>query len=116
MLSPSRQSSSLWHIPFGTLGLLEQRTILGGKQGILWTKYVILVHAHLSTEPQPLIRGLYVICHNEENLLPLPRTIKSMREMEKQKVKPIAVQQGSNIVKSALKLTNIDRLTFGGMT
>lgn len=35
------------------------------------------LYTHLSTEPQPLIGGLYVICYNEEHLLTLQNKIRS---------------------------------------
>lgn len=42
---------------------------------------------HLSTEPQPLIGGFYVICNYEEHLLTLQNKIRSRQKDREAKVK-----------------------------
>lgn len=71
------QSSSLWHRPFGTLELCWrlQSTFLGWKRR--FQKTLTRFVTHLSTETQPLIGGLYVICYYKEHLLTLQNKIKS---------------------------------------
>lgn len=73
-------ASSIWHLET----LRDKWDTAEYNKVTVWSNSnEIPLYAHLSTEPQPLIGGLYVVCYHEEHLIALRNTIRSRQKVKR---------------------------------